>query len=132
MEFHFRSGASLHLQRFTVSSGGPASMVGHPLAGLFVNGTDVTSWCCPVVTCRLSIAVKVQRTFAGVTPRIFYPRSVLTLHEIRGTPRTNEGTGVFPSPRDPPWTPKSTIMVPNMIINHWCADTIASSCYFYL
>ena len=29
MEFHFRSGASLHLQCFTASSGGPFITVGH-------------------------------------------------------------------------------------------------------
>jgi hypothetical protein len=43
----FRSGASLHLQRFTVSSGGPVSTVPSGTArsrGLFVNGTDVKSF----------------------------------------------------------------------------------------
>ena len=41
------------------------------VAGLFVNGTDLKSWCCPV-TRRFSAAVKVQHIFAGVTLRICY------------------------------------------------------------
>ena len=82
MEFHFRPGASLHLQRFTVSHQVDQLVWSGTVAGLFVNGTDVTSWCCPLrascpVTRRFSAAVKVC-FFAGVTLRICHPRSVLS------------------------------------------------------
>ena len=86
MEFHFRSGASLHLQRFTVASRVDQLVWSGILAGLFVNGTDVTSWCCPV-TRRLS-GLRSGEGAAYFCPRvtecICYPRSVFRLSTYDG------------------------------------------------
>ena len=69
MEFHFRPGASLHLQRFTVSHQVDQLVWSGTVAGLFVDGTDVKSWVLSgdSQSHRLSVAVKVQHMFAGVT-----------------------------------------------------------------
>ena len=48
MEFHFRSGASLYRQRFTASHQVDQLVWPGTLAGLFVNGKDMSSCCCPV------------------------------------------------------------------------------------
>ena len=80
MEFHFRAGASLHLdlQRFTVSSGGPVSTVGHRSRSIRERNRFEIMVLSGAVTRRFSAAVKMQHIFAGVTLRICHPRSVFS------------------------------------------------------